>query len=126
MRLQDKVIIVTDASRVIVSQGNARRMAGEGARIVLTARNELNLQRTADTLCPDSTEGPYIHRIFDDLARAEIISLEDAEVAFTVPATLERFVKSEDHASVCDFLNSKEGRDIIGQDVIVSGGLTWY
>ena len=117
---------MTDASRVIVSQGNARRMAGEGARIVLTARNELNLQRTADTLCPDSTEGPYIHRIFDDLARAEIISLEDAEVAFTVPATLERFVKSEDHASVCDFLNSKEGRDIIGQDVIVSGGLIWY
>jgi len=125
LRLQDKVVIVTDASRVIVSRGNARRMAGEGARIVLTARNELNLQRTADTVCPDSTEGPYIHRISDDLARAEYISVGDAEVAFTAPAALKRFVKPEDHAAVCVFLTSKEGRDITGQDINVSGGLTW-
>jgi NAD(P)-dependent dehydrogenase (short-subunit alcohol dehydrogenase family) len=112
---------VTGASRVI-----ARWMAWERARTVLTARNELNLHRTADTICPGSTKGPHIHRICDDLARAENISVEDVEAAFTAPAALKRFVKPETHAAVCVFLASKEGRDINRQDINVSGDLTWY
>ncbi len=46
MRLKDKVAIVTGASQGI-GQVIACRMATEGARVVLTARNELNLQRTS-------------------------------------------------------------------------------
>ncbi len=46
MLLKDKIAIVTGASQGI-GQIIAMRIAAEGARTVLAARNELNLQRTA-------------------------------------------------------------------------------
>ncbi|MBT3435436.1 MAG: SDR family oxidoreductase [Nitrospinaceae bacterium] len=46
MRLKDKIALVTGASQGI-GRVIACRMAAEGARVVLTARNEPNLQKTS-------------------------------------------------------------------------------
>ena len=52
MRLKNKVAIVTGANQGI-GQVIACRIAGEGARTVIAARNELNLQRTAKKITSD-------------------------------------------------------------------------
>ncbi len=49
MRLKDKVAIVTGASQGI-GEVIAQRMAGEGARTVLAARSEKNLEATAEKI----------------------------------------------------------------------------
>ncbi len=49
MRLKSKVAIVTVASQGI-GRVIARRIAGEGARTVITARRELNLQKSAEKI----------------------------------------------------------------------------
>ena len=81
---------------------------------------------TANTICPGSTEGPRIKRVCEEMALAENISYEDAAATFTAPAALKRFVRPEDHAAACIFLASEDGANITGQDINVSGGLTWY
>ncbi|MAE06790.1 MAG: hypothetical protein CMH76_10700 [Nitrospinae bacterium] len=52
LRLKNKVAIVTGANQGI-GQVIACRIAGEGARTVIAARNELNLQRTAKKIASD-------------------------------------------------------------------------
>lgn len=81
---------------------------------------------TANTICPGYTEGARVTRFCEDLAHTEEITYEEAAATFTEPAALKRFVHAKDHAAMCVFLASEEGANITGQDINVSGGLTWY
>ncbi|HJZ42972.1 MAG TPA: SDR family oxidoreductase [Hyphomicrobiaceae bacterium] len=66
--LKDKIAIIGGASQGI-GYGIARTLAGEGARIAITARREADLSRAAETICAET--GAEVLPIAADCRRAE-------------------------------------------------------
>src|SRR3990172_7406677 len=66
--LKDKIAIIGGASQGI-GYGIARTLAGEGARIAITARREADLSRAAETICAEA--GAEVLPIAADCRRAE-------------------------------------------------------
>ena len=81
LRLQDKVVLVTAASRGL-GAATARRFAEEGARIAISSRNAERIERTAEAIAHDT--GAQILPIEGDVSRPE-------EVNRTVRAVIDRW-----------------------------------
>ncbi|MBI3128285.1 MAG: SDR family oxidoreductase [Candidatus Tectomicrobia bacterium] len=81
---------------------------------------------TVNAICPGATAGPRIQSVFENMARVQNISVEEAERAFTDPAALKCLVTPEDHAAVCVFLASDDAAHMTAQDINVTAGLVWY
>lgn len=80
MEIKDKVVIVTGASSGI-GLATARQLAGEGARVVLAARNESKLRELASEI---ETDGGHALVVGADLRRQEDIDrvFDETERAF--------------------------------------------
>lgn len=107
--LQDEVIVVTGASRGL-GRSMANRFADEGARVVLTARDEARLEAVADELASESLVVP-----------ADVRDTSDVE------AVIER---TTDEFGLLDTLVNNAGVTILGMyderyDIVETNEADW-
>lgn len=77
-------------------------------------------------ISPGPVEGPRLKTVFENMAKSQGISIEEARREFTRESPLDRLVFPEDVANTAVFLASDRAVPITGEDVNVSAGIVMY
>lgn len=106
MRFQDKVVIITGGAGGI-GLATAKRLASEGARIVLADLNQANLDAAAPTV--QAAGAPEVLASLCNVA-------DEAQVAGTVQATLAKFGRLDVVVNNAGLMQFKALEELTGED----------
>lgn len=80
-----------------------------------------------NAVCPGPVAGERIKRVFENMARTEGISIDEASQRFFVPSFIKRAADPEDITHAVLFLaDDEKSRSITGQDINVNCGAITY
>ncbi|XP_065728798.1 dehydrogenase/reductase SDR family member 4-like isoform X5 [Phocoena phocoena] len=125
--LENKVALVT-ASTDGIGFAIARRLAQDGAHVVVSSRKQQNVDRAVATLHREglSVTGTVCHvGKGEDRERLVATLWDDQERLESLKATMQikRIGKPEDCAGIVSFLCSEDASYITGETVVVAGGM---
>jgi len=128
-------IMVQQRSGVIINISSVAGKTGRALRSPYAAAKAavINLTQTLATefgpygirinaICPGTTEGERIHKVFSEKATALGISYEEAAQMRIKETPLGRLIQPEEVAALAVFLSSDEASGMTGQAINVSGG----